>query len=194
MTRGQGGSLHLPCTTLSFATPCRFIPALSRQDCPPHEIIGSANLSHVDSQFLLLRRSRTVAPQLQLAAARPRSRRLGEVIRPLNGGREANHKLPAESRPAFTDRAGRRPESPIHGQKTPKRASRQQPGGMGRAHRLPGASRCPLPDRAGCGSEFLKRTAKLALAGFRSPLRAGGLSGQWPPGSRSPLPRRRSVL
>jgi len=36
MTRGQGGSLHLPCTTLSFATPCRFIPALSRQDCPPH--------------------------------------------------------------------------------------------------------------------------------------------------------------
>ena len=27
---GQGGSLRLPCTTLSFATPCRFIPALSR--------------------------------------------------------------------------------------------------------------------------------------------------------------------
>jgi len=24
------GSLRLPCTTLSFATPCRFIPALSR--------------------------------------------------------------------------------------------------------------------------------------------------------------------
>src|SRR5438876_435518 len=31
MARGQGGSLFLPCTTLSFATPCRFIPALSRQ-------------------------------------------------------------------------------------------------------------------------------------------------------------------
>jgi hypothetical protein len=30
MARGQGGSLLLPCTTLSFATPCRFIPALSR--------------------------------------------------------------------------------------------------------------------------------------------------------------------
>jgi hypothetical protein len=27
---GQGGSLRLPCTTHSFATPCRFIPALSR--------------------------------------------------------------------------------------------------------------------------------------------------------------------
>src|SRR5258707_10735129 len=31
MARGQGGSLCLPCTTLSFATPCRFIPALSRR-------------------------------------------------------------------------------------------------------------------------------------------------------------------
>src|SRR5208337_2598312 len=30
MARGQGGSLLLPCTTFSFATPCRFIPALSR--------------------------------------------------------------------------------------------------------------------------------------------------------------------
>src|SRR6516225_5260612 len=30
MARGQGGSLRLPCTTLAFATPCRFIPALSR--------------------------------------------------------------------------------------------------------------------------------------------------------------------
>src|SRR5215831_19336686 len=29
MARGQGGSLFLPCTTLSFATSCRFIPALS---------------------------------------------------------------------------------------------------------------------------------------------------------------------
>ena len=27
MARGQGGSLRLPCTTLPFATPCRFIPA-----------------------------------------------------------------------------------------------------------------------------------------------------------------------
>jgi len=26
MARGQGGSLFLPCTTLSFATPCRFYP------------------------------------------------------------------------------------------------------------------------------------------------------------------------
>src|SRR5438309_2903820 len=31
MARGQGGSLFLPCTTLSFATLCRFIPALSGQ-------------------------------------------------------------------------------------------------------------------------------------------------------------------
>jgi hypothetical protein len=30
MARGQSGSLLLLCTTLSFATPCRFIPALSR--------------------------------------------------------------------------------------------------------------------------------------------------------------------
>src|SRR5438034_2847234 len=29
MARGQSGSLRLLCTTLSFATPCRFIPALS---------------------------------------------------------------------------------------------------------------------------------------------------------------------
>src|SRR6185369_6955680 len=29
MTRGQGGSLLLSCKTLSFSTPCRFIPALS---------------------------------------------------------------------------------------------------------------------------------------------------------------------
>src|SRR5260370_10915005 len=36
MARGQGGSLFLPCTTLSFATPCRFIPALSRHECPHH--------------------------------------------------------------------------------------------------------------------------------------------------------------
>jgi hypothetical protein len=31
MARGQSGSLRLPCTTLSFATPCRFIPALFRR-------------------------------------------------------------------------------------------------------------------------------------------------------------------
>ncbi len=37
--QGQGGSLFLPCTTLSFATPCRFIPALSRFCQPaPHSI------------------------------------------------------------------------------------------------------------------------------------------------------------
>src|ERR1017187_6853213 len=36
MARGQGGSLVLPCKTLSFATPCRFIPALSRPGGLPH--------------------------------------------------------------------------------------------------------------------------------------------------------------
>src|SRR5438477_12415210 len=36
MARGQGGSLFLPCTTLSFATLCRFIPALSGPWGPPH--------------------------------------------------------------------------------------------------------------------------------------------------------------
>src|SRR5215468_5296569 len=30
MARGQGGSLLLPCTTLSFATPCRFYPGASQ--------------------------------------------------------------------------------------------------------------------------------------------------------------------
>src|SRR5215831_17816090 len=30
MARGQGGSLHLPCTTLSFATSCRFYPGAVR--------------------------------------------------------------------------------------------------------------------------------------------------------------------
>ncbi len=36
MARGQGGSLFLPCMTLSFTTPCRFIPTLSSQDWLPH--------------------------------------------------------------------------------------------------------------------------------------------------------------
>src|ERR1700694_5608485 len=29
MTRGQDGSLHLSCTAVASATPCRFIPALT---------------------------------------------------------------------------------------------------------------------------------------------------------------------
>jgi len=32
----HGSSQRLLCTTLSFATPCRFIPALSRHECPRH--------------------------------------------------------------------------------------------------------------------------------------------------------------
>jgi len=36
MTRGQDGSLFLSCTTLSFATLCRFIPTLSRPGGPLH--------------------------------------------------------------------------------------------------------------------------------------------------------------
>ena len=45
MARGQGGSLFLPCTTLPFATPCRFIPALSGRGRPPHRRLtaGSKN-------------------------------------------------------------------------------------------------------------------------------------------------------
>ena len=35
MARSQGGSLLLPCTTLSFATSCRFIPALPITNRPP---------------------------------------------------------------------------------------------------------------------------------------------------------------
>ena len=31
MARGQGGSLFLSCMTLSFTTPCRFIPTLSER-------------------------------------------------------------------------------------------------------------------------------------------------------------------
>src|SRR5215813_11890882 len=34
MARGQSGSLHLPCTTLSFATPCRFNPGANRLPHP----------------------------------------------------------------------------------------------------------------------------------------------------------------
>src|SRR5437764_5020382 len=49
MARGQGGSLFLPCTTLSFATLCRFIPALSGPRGPPrgppHQLSTSASLS-----------------------------------------------------------------------------------------------------------------------------------------------------
>src|SRR5437764_3412682 len=44
MARGQGGSLFLPCTTLSFATLCRFIPALSGPWGPPGVRPISANL------------------------------------------------------------------------------------------------------------------------------------------------------
>lgn len=36
MARGQSGSLLLLCTTLSFATSCRFIPTLSGPGGPPH--------------------------------------------------------------------------------------------------------------------------------------------------------------
>ena len=36
MTRGQDGSLHLSCTALSSATPCRFIPAHQAEACPTH--------------------------------------------------------------------------------------------------------------------------------------------------------------
>jgi hypothetical protein len=36
MAGGQGGSLRPPCMTLSFATPCRFIPALSSRVARRH--------------------------------------------------------------------------------------------------------------------------------------------------------------
>src|SRR5438067_7433903 len=44
MARGQGGSLFLPCTTLSFATLCRFIPALSGQKVAPGKPIHTRAL------------------------------------------------------------------------------------------------------------------------------------------------------
>ena len=47
MARGQGGSLLLPCTTLSFATPCRFYPGA----------IQSETLRHVGAASLFLRGS-----------------------------------------------------------------------------------------------------------------------------------------
>src|ERR1039457_5188886 len=47
MARGQGGSLFLPCTTLSFATPCRFYPGA----------IQTESLRHVGAVSLFLRGS-----------------------------------------------------------------------------------------------------------------------------------------
>src|ERR1035437_4506911 len=43
MAGGQGGSLRLPCTTLPFATPCRFIPALFEASAfsPPGSQVGA---------------------------------------------------------------------------------------------------------------------------------------------------------
>ncbi len=44
MTRGQGGSLHLPCVTLSFTAPRRFIPAH-----PPYRRVRIRRFSELSS-------------------------------------------------------------------------------------------------------------------------------------------------
>jgi len=46
MARGQGGSLHLPCTTLSFATPCRFYPGAIQIDNLPHALAGHLGIRY----------------------------------------------------------------------------------------------------------------------------------------------------
>src|ERR1017187_9418854 len=63
MARGQGGSLFLPCTTLSFATPCRFYPGA----------IQTESLRHVGAVSLFLRGSLALPlAHLQLHRARHR--------------------------------------------------------------------------------------------------------------------------
>src|SRR5579862_1692886 len=46
MTPGQSGSLLLPCTALSSATPCRFIPALSATLSDPGGFSGAVAITH----------------------------------------------------------------------------------------------------------------------------------------------------
>jgi len=54
-------------TTLSFATPCRFIPALSRQECPPHWVQESRS-----SRSSRLRSRMRLLSSLMMAAASSR--------------------------------------------------------------------------------------------------------------------------
>src|ERR1017187_1074024 len=83
MARGQGGSLFLPCTTLAFATPCRFIPALSRPAGCPTRIVGTMEL-----RFLAAGRSRSRGAAGETQRLHLRARPVGEIV-----GGEALHQL-----------------------------------------------------------------------------------------------------
>ena len=48
MARGQGGSLFLPCTTLAFATPRRFIPTLSQTWGLPHKFCNIPDVGELN--------------------------------------------------------------------------------------------------------------------------------------------------
>src|ERR1039457_4869734 len=83
MARGQGGSLFLPCTTLAFATPCRFIPALSRPAVCPTRTVGPMELP-----FLAAGRSRSRGAAGETQRLHLRARPVGEIV-----GGEALHQL-----------------------------------------------------------------------------------------------------
>src|SRR5712664_182563 len=50
MTRGQGGSLRLPCVTLSFTTPYRFLPAHPPGRAGPHPAVQRVTHRHRTSE------------------------------------------------------------------------------------------------------------------------------------------------
>src|ERR1022692_2304709 len=83
MARGQGGSLFLPCTTLAFATPCRFIPAPSSPAVCPTRIVGTMEL-----RFLAAGRSRSRGAAGETQRLHLRARPVGEIV-----GGEALHQL-----------------------------------------------------------------------------------------------------
>src|ERR1039457_4648453 len=95
MARGQGGSLFLPCTTLAFATPCRFIPALSRPGGLPHEF---CRITHTGKSMRHC--AKACATRGQEASTRP------APVSPQRGRGRTLHRAPCA-------RARRRTPSPI---------------------------------------------------------------------------------
>ena len=95
MARGQGGSLFLPCTTLAFATPRRFIPTLSRPGGLPHEF---CRITHTGKSMRHC--AKACATRGQEASTRP------APVSPQRGRGRTLHRAPCA-------RARRRTPSPI---------------------------------------------------------------------------------
>src|ERR1022692_1979719 len=95
MARGQDGSLFLPCTTLAFATPRRFIPTPSRPGGLPHEF---CRITHTGKSMRHC--AKACATRGQEASTRP------APVSPQRGRGRTLHRAPCA-------RARRRTPSPI---------------------------------------------------------------------------------